>query len=369
MCGTKPACAAYWRADAVFIGRVTANVALQADGHPGEILTTLAVLQTFRGEQRASIVLREPYTTCSYDFRIDETYLVFASRSAEGRLSASLCSGTKPLAEAAKDIPAIEALPSLPPLGWIYGTVSRAVRDAETRGIRGGVSIGVPVTLTSAGTRASILTDQDGRFEFTDLTPGTYSVQVAVPATMRALGGGDVVVTARSCSPVYLQMVNTARVSGRLYLSDGSPPPRALPIELLDADATAAAPQLATPRITYSSAEGRFTFEQVQPGRYYLGMNTQYPPAVERPYAPRWYPNAGSPTEAYLIDVGDGEQKTDFDFTLQALSESEIAAAVPQRRPAASPPDTRPIFSPQLFPRRGPRAVMFSLLSKPGGQQ
>src|SRR5262245_51434625 len=114
---------------------------------------------------------------------------------------------------------------------------------------------------------------------------------------MRASGGADVFVTARSCSPVYLQLVNTARVTGRLYLPDGSPPPRTVPVELRDADATAGAPEGAVQRTTYSNSEGRFTFDRVEPGRYYLGMNTPYPSTAERPYAPllskRWRSRRG----------------------------------------------------------------------------
>ena len=367
MCPMNPACAAFSRADVVFVGRVTANEGRNVAGQSSETVTTLTVFRTFRGEQLPSIVLRQPLSSCSYSFRTDETYLVFASRGVDGRFSTDACAGTKPLAEADEDIAIIQTLPSRSPLGWIYGTVNRAVRDPETRAIRGGLAAGVPVTLTARGTRATDLTDQDGRFEFAGLTPGTYAVQPAVPATMRALGGAEVVVTARSCSPVYLQLVNTARVTGRLYLADGSPPPRMVPVELRDADATAGAPEAAVRRTTYPNKEGRFAFDQVEPGRYYLGMNTSYPPTAERPYAPRFYPNAGDPTEAYIIEVADGEQKTGFDFTLLPLSDSGIAPAVPQTRPADSPPeDARPLFSPQLFPRRGPRPVTFPLPLKGG---
>ena len=172
------------------------------------------------------------------------------------------------------------------PLGWIYGTVNRAERDPETRAIRGARAVGVPVTLTAGGgMRATTLTDQDGRFEFAGLAPGTYTVQPTVPATMRVHGGAEVVVTARACSPVYLQMVNTARVSGRLSLADGSPPPRTVPIELRDADVTAGAPEHVVRRTTYSTKDGRFTFDQMEPGRYYLGMNTSYRPTADYPYA------------------------------------------------------------------------------------
>jgi hypothetical protein len=180
-CGATPPCAAFWQADAVFVGRVTANEARQADDQPSETVATLTVFRMFRGEPRPSIVLGGMITSCSYRFRIGETYLVFAFRGANGRFHASECAGTKPLADAESDIATIETLPSLSPLGWIYGTVSRAVRDPETRAIRGGVAVDVPVTLTSPGTRASVLTDHNGRFEFTGLAPGTYSVQPPSP--------------------------------------------------------------------------------------------------------------------------------------------------------------------------------------------
>jgi hypothetical protein len=263
-----------------------------------------------------------------------------------------LCSGTKRLAEADEDIASIQTLPARSPLGWIYGTVHRAVRDPETHAIRDGLAVGVPVTLSARGTAATTLTDQDGRFEFTGLTPDTYSVEPTVPATMRAGGGANVVVTARACSPVYLQMVNKARVSGRLYLPDGSSPRHGVPIELRDVDATGPASEPVR-RTDHSNDEGRFEFDHVEPGHYYLGMNTPYPLTAERPYAPRFYPNANDPAAAYIIEVGDGEQKAGFDFTLLPLSDEEVAAAAP-RRPLAPPPTADPSsqFSPRLFPHR-----------------
>lgn len=351
-CNLNPPCAAFWRADAVFIGRVTAAETIQAEGQSPEIVTAFTVLRTFRGEPLPTMVLRAVLTSCVYGFRIGETYLVYAFRGADGRFATGQCSGTKPLAEADEDIAMIQTLPARSPLGWIYGTVHRAVRDPETHRLRDGLAAGVPVTLSARGTLATTLTDQDGRFEFAGLSPGTYAVDSSVPATMRVYGGTNVAVTARACAPVHLQMVNRARVSGRLYLPDGSAPPRGIPIELRDVDATGTALEPVR-RSEFSNAEGRFQFDQVEPGRYYLGMNTEYPPTADRPYAPRFYPNANDSTAAYVIEVGDGEQKTGFDFTLLGLSDEEVAAAAPRRSVVAAPPvEPPPQFSPQLFPRR-----------------
>jgi len=61
---------------------------------------------------------------------------------------------------------------------------------------------------------------------------------------------------------------------------------------------------------------------------------------------------------------------SEWSSTLLPLSETEIVAIVPQPRTADRPPsDARPIFSPQLFPRRGPRPAIFPLPSKGGGDQ
>jgi hypothetical protein len=63
-CGLTPPCAAFWRADAVFVGRVTANEVRQADGQPSETVTTLTVFRMFRGEPLPSIALRGMMTSC-----------------------------------------------------------------------------------------------------------------------------------------------------------------------------------------------------------------------------------------------------------------------------------------------------------------
>jgi hypothetical protein len=65
--------------------------------------------------------------------------------------------------------------------------------------------------------------------------------------------------------------------------------------------------------------------------------------------------------------VGDGEQKTGFDFTLLPLSEQEIAPAPPRSRSTDSAPtDARRLSSPELFARRLPFRITFPLPPKRG---
>jgi hypothetical protein len=56
-------------------------------------------------------------SSCDYRFEEGGRYLVYARRAPDGRLTTSLCSGTKPADEAIEDLAFIQSVPGLPPGG------------------------------------------------------------------------------------------------------------------------------------------------------------------------------------------------------------------------------------------------------------
>ena len=115
-----PPCQEYWRADVVFAGLVDeiANTPVrQTDEDAWRTLTVrFSVESAFRGLEGSRIEVRTGMGggDCGYGFKKGVRYLVYAHRTKEGHLHASICSRTRPLTQAGEDL---EYFRNLPPAG------------------------------------------------------------------------------------------------------------------------------------------------------------------------------------------------------------------------------------------------------------
>src|SRR5204862_1834029 len=104
-----PACEEFWKVDAVFVGRVLAIDATTADDERSvpqrKRLVHFEVIEPYRN----AAPLQEDVLTgmgggdCGYDFKVDETYIVYAYRSG-GRLTTGICSRTETIGKASIDL-------------------------------------------------------------------------------------------------------------------------------------------------------------------------------------------------------------------------------------------------------------------------
>lgn len=83
-----PACQAVWSTDAVFVGHVERVSTTDASGFASRTVR-IQVLEVFRGEVPARVEVRTGAggSDCGYSFAEGSTYLVYASRATDGRLS------------------------------------------------------------------------------------------------------------------------------------------------------------------------------------------------------------------------------------------------------------------------------------------
>ena len=93
---------------AVFSGRVI-EVERNDETPFGGLKATFEVVEIWKGieEPLVSAVTASNSAACGYPFAKGEEYLVYAYRDRDGTLRASLCSHTKPLAEAKADLDAL----------------------------------------------------------------------------------------------------------------------------------------------------------------------------------------------------------------------------------------------------------------------
>jgi len=109
-CATQTREQAFESAAAVFEGRVIEITRSKArpDGGPPRVRVTLLVVRAWKGVQteRMTVLTAGDEAACGFGFREGESYLVYAQKG--GSLpGVSLCSRTRPMAEAGEDIDAM----------------------------------------------------------------------------------------------------------------------------------------------------------------------------------------------------------------------------------------------------------------------
>ena len=122
------ACEDYWKASAVFLGRV------EKIDPPLKVLAarrvTLTVIEAFSGVQKGTLEVRTGSSgaDCGFAFREGGEYIVYAQRTgSSGALSVSLCSRTREVSRAAGDLDYARAPREPDVLSGAHGT-----RQAET---------------------------------------------------------------------------------------------------------------------------------------------------------------------------------------------------------------------------------------------
>ena len=348
-CMSNPPCAAAWKADAVFIATAVDTVEEHLGGHLYWTVERLMVTRTLRGAVGSSITmspLNRPdaeqiaaslahdkvhagMNSCAYGFRPGQDYLVYATRHPDGRWTTSLCSGTKPLAEAVPDLEYFASLPTAEPSGRVYGTIERTILDPDDPVKHRNVpASGITIALRTASSRTTATTNAQGELDVR-VPPGEYSVAPVVPEAIRVYGSGDrITVAPRGCAPVNFSLISNGRLEGRVVREDGSAVPRVsvgvIPVRLPPGKP---ATSFTTAPVATSDEAGRFKIDAILPGTYVLAVNPRFGPDLRSPYATTYFP-AGGRSAAAAIEIGDGERKTGYTITVTPLTETSVAGRV-----------------------------------------
>jgi hypothetical protein len=347
--GVIPPCAAAWRADAVFIGTAVEQIAERVGGNLSWHVTRVSVQQPLRGDARGSITLVPAFqpsaeqianstqhpgpvfsgSSCDYRFEPGRRYVIYATRTADGRWSTTNCSGTKPIEQGAADLEYFAGLSAAAPTGRVYGSIDRMILDpSHPSRIRTVPAADVPVTLTSGVKETRITTDREGKIDVA-VPPGEYSIAPAVAPTIRVYGArAPIAVAARGCAPVRFSLISDGRISGRVVDQEGRGVPRIsvdlVPIESPDGrpyDSGEVSPSGMT------DDDGRFEVGPILPGRYFLAVNARFGARLDSPYAPTYFPR-GDRESAGVIEIGDGERKSGFTVTVRRLAQATVSGRV-----------------------------------------
>jgi hypothetical protein len=320
-CGTPGPCQALSYADAVFTGVVTdVSPVLTPDGNGVTgVVTTLVADRSFVGPT-GTVVLEARLSSCEFQFRVGERYLVYARRVSDGSLTTSLCSRTKLLADADEDLAFLTSLPPAGTGGHLSGFVERVQidllgihRDEKLTAAASGVSL----TITGPqGPRREVVTDGNGRFQAHGLPAGNYRIAVNVPQTIRVQGELEARLADRGCAVSGIQLISNGRLTGRVVDRQGDSVPAAV-VSLMPAAFTNRKefPHVWL-RAQSSDARGEFAFDGLPPGEYHLGVNVPCCATLRSPHAPVWLPDVDARADTVAIHLSDGERRSGLEIVL-----------------------------------------------------
>ena len=298
-------CAATWQADAVFVGHV---VSIESSSMQGGRVVQLAVVEAFRGFQLSQVTLVTGYgESCGYDFRMGESYVVYARRSPEGQLSTSICTRTRPLANGSEDLTYLRSLAAVVP-----GTRARVAGRVQLwlpHGHPGELKSvpGVTVSARGGGRTFSARSNDRGDFELTGLPLGKYDIVAAAPAGYESVPDTVDVRDPRGCGATVLFLEYDGRVTGRVVNRRGAGI-GGLPLHLVPR-ADVENPSASSSRAqTWTAPDGTFELRRVIPDEYVLGFDSVRGYDGQLTFPSASYPSGTDPTRASRIVVSAGER-------------------------------------------------------------
>jgi hypothetical protein len=316
-----PPCQDYWKAAAVFRGRVEAIASEPTSGRdpfPPK-LVRFTVLERFVGIDDSEATVSTPGGggMCGYRFTLNREYIVYAEKGSNGRLMTSICSRTAPVERAAADLEFARNIASGgQPLGLIEGTVNLVTtRDSlwSPTETRSRPVPGVTITLRRGEEESfPATTDRAGRFAVSGLQPGTYRAELKPPDGTRlesVFPETIELLDARGCATFGVELAPDGRIKGRVVDAVGRAV-RGLTVGLRQAQAVNRGPALATNFRALTDSDGRFEIAGVPPGRFLLSVESSGPGRM-------LHPGVVDEGKAERFDLRIGSRLTVKDFTLQ----------------------------------------------------
>ena len=351
--GTPSPCASFKDTPVVFVGLVTSikedKIEIVRFGEKQTIRTGLVAQFTVEDplkgitEKTIEVGTGGGGGDCGYPFKEGRRYLVYAyqsqgealnssmSRTVIGgrsgmaaRLSANICSRTRPLEEAADDVELIQGLVKGKRETRIFGSVdehARKLGQYEYNIDRVGPMSNVKVTAQSANDRYETTTDQNGRYRISDLKPGKYKLSVTLPEGYSSLFDFtrttvNLDVGPDTCVERSFDAQIDGRIGGQVLDANGLPVPDQVQVSIVTLESSTSGMARVESRSEYTKNLGRYDFDGLLPGKYLLGISIANAPAKHSPYPTIYYPDTADRPQARVFTLERGQKLTNIDFRL-----------------------------------------------------
>ena len=313
-------CAAIASSDAVIFSGTALEVSGPQDpaGSPSServVRVRFSVTELFRGAPAETIVVSTPENSgmCGYAFEAGESYLVYASRTAQGVVT-SACSRTTHLSVAKDDLEMLHEAAQGAVRPRLQG--SAVLLMARMNGTLIPATVGglpdIKVVARTGSTAHEATTDETGSFRFIGLEPGLYTVRVDPNERFQPMFDREVTAQLDDCSAEANLLLTVRSLSGTVRRPDGSPA-RDLRITVVDVKRVSASDSV----ITFTDREGRWKIDGLPDGRYLVGFDVFQAPSARSPFPPLWYPGVAQAGKGEEIALSD-QRPRQLDLTLPA---------------------------------------------------
>jgi hypothetical protein len=314
-------------ADAIFVGTVTqAETVPEPNGsQPGD--TPLAhyrfhVDENFKAAKDPEIDVYSGGNDgdCAYRFKQGEKYLVLAYTSDDGRLFATICSGTRPAKEAVAMLPQLEAIKRGEKVASIFGLLRRtdppyeAISDGPTEEPLASVDL----KLRSNLNRLETATDTNGIYTLYNVPAGEYHMFADLPkflALTEPTSKGPlppIFLAEGGCYEFDLDALPIGTIRGSILGPDKKPlHPASVELYRSDRYQPTRAGWWA-----FQGDKGSFEFDHVPPGDYILVFNRRNRRDPNAPYPRAFYPGTPDVNQAKVIEVSEGGDVVNADLQL-----------------------------------------------------
>ena len=247
---------------------------------------------------------------CGFVFKKGASYLVFTNLETEGRLFATICNGTRPIAEARAILPQLRAMSKGERVASVFGLIRRSDPPLlEPTDDPDDPVSNAPLKLRSRYDRFSTATDSAGVYSFYDVHAGKYELTAKLPARMelseKTVNGPlpPIEIPNGACYEFNIDALPTGRIRGSVLGADGKPLHLAS-VELYRSDRYADA----NPGLWgFQGEKGAFEFTHIGPGDYILVFNRLDRRDPNIPYSRTFYPGVPNPGDTRVIHLKDGQ--------------------------------------------------------------
>ncbi len=257
---------------------------------------------------------------CGYHFQKDIPYIVFTQPETEGRLFATVCSGTRPASEGIALLPQLRAMSKGQRVASVFGVLRRA--DPPFLAPSGDPDEPLPsvaLQLRSKDDRFRTNTNAVGVYSFYDVHAGTYSFTANLPArmelTQKTLPGGlpPFKIPNGACYEYNVDALPTGHIQGTVYGPDGKP----LKIASLELYRAGSYDDDRPWLWGFQGAKGVFDFDHVGPGQYILVYNRLNRMDPNSPFRRAFFPGVTDPSQAQPITLKDGQDLLNLKMKLK----------------------------------------------------
>jgi hypothetical protein len=193
---------------------------------------------------------------------------------------------------------------------------------------------GATVHLTTPVGVKLLTSNGNGEYQWNRLPAGHYKLRaelaryVASPPDELKFD-----LTGHGCFPLELPLQSNGQISGHVYDEHGTPLSNET-VELMDRESNG----LGEMR-TETDESGRYQFDGVRPGDFFIGVNLSGPPTMEHPYLRTFYPGTEVRDSAALLHLEEAAQLTGEDIYVRTKCELRTVQGIilwPNGQPATN---------------------------------